>query len=252
MSRPAAPTGLRAVAGEHLDLIAALGGWRAMAETTAPTLLFVLVTALAPLCGVSDSTTVLLWTLAGAVGVCALAALARLAARSSVTGALQGLVLVLISAAWSWRTGQARDFYATGLAINAVWMAVIAVSLIVGKPLVTVLVRLWLAAGARDKQDGSDDERAGDQPSGCAHAPARTGPQGGGELARRGRLATYVLGALFALRLAVELPLYLAGESAVTALGLARLVLGLPAFAVALWAAWTIMCPCLTHGPSGQ
>ena len=48
---------------------------------------------------------------------------------------------------------------------------------------------------------------------------------------------------MFALRLVVEVPLYLAGESALSALGVARLVLGVPLYAVCLWFAWLIARP---------
>ncbi|MDN5692837.1 MAG: DUF3159 domain-containing protein, partial [Micrococcaceae bacterium] len=53
--------------------------------------------------------------------------------------------------------------------------------------------------------------------------------------------ATWVMAAVFALRLAVQVPLYLA--DAVTALGVARLVMGLPLYALGLWLAWSVSAP---------
>ena len=47
--------------------------------------------------------------------------------------------------------------------------------------------------------------------------------------------------AVFTLRLAVQVPLYLA--DAVTALGVARLVMGLPLYALGLWLAWSVSAP---------
>jgi Protein of unknown function (DUF3159) len=44
---------------------------------------------------------------------------------------------------------------------------------------------------------------------------------------------------LFLLRLAVQLPLYLAG--AVVALGIARTAMGLPLFALGLWLTWLMV-----------
>ena len=53
--------------------------------------------------------------------------------------------------------------------------------------------------------------------------------------------ASWVWVALFSLRLAVQLPLYLAG--ALTALGVARIAMGIPLFAVGIWLSWLILRP---------
>ena len=48
---------------------------------------------------------------------------------------------------------------------------------------------------------------------------------------------------MFALRLGVEVPLYLAGQDALGALGVARLVAGVPLFALTLWFIWLLVRP---------
>jgi len=53
--------------------------------------------------------------------------------------------------------------------------------------------------------------------------------------------ASWVWVVLFSLRLAVQLPLYLA--DAVTALGVARIAMGIPLFAVGIWLSWLILRP---------
>ena len=53
--------------------------------------------------------------------------------------------------------------------------------------------------------------------------------------------ASWVWVGLFSLRLAVQLPLYLA--SALTALGVARIAMGIPLFAVGIWFSWLILRP---------
>jgi hypothetical protein len=58
--------------------------------------------------------------------------------------------------------------------------------------------------------------------------------------------ASWVWVALFSLRLAVQLPLYLA--SALTALGVARIAMGIPLFAVGIWLSWLILRPLLHPG----
>ena len=51
--------------------------------------------------------------------------------------------------------------------------------------------------------------------------------------------ATWLWAGLFLVRLAVQLPLYLAG--AVVALGIARTAMGLPLFGLGLWLTWRLV-----------
>ncbi len=54
-------------------------------------------------------------------------------------------------------------------------------------------------------------------------------------------LATWIFVALLGLRLVVQLPLYFAG--ATEALGVTRLVMGVPLYALTLWVAWRVSAP---------
>ena len=152
--------------------------------------------------------------------------MARLAARQGLTQVIGGAVLALISAAWAWRTGKAEDFYITGLLINAGWLAVTAGSLALRWPLVGVLMGLWRAT--TDSGDGQ------------GWAAWRKDPALKGDR-RRYPWGTAVLAGMFALRLVVELPLYLAG--AVGPLGVARIILGVPLYALTLWIVWLLVLP---------
>ncbi len=59
---------------------------------------------------------------------------------------------------------------------------------------------------------------------------------------RRGGLAaTWVWVGLFAVRLALELPLYFAGNTDV--LAIVRLVTGVPLYAVVVWLSWLLVRP---------
>ncbi|MGK2348068.1 DUF3159 domain-containing protein [Actinomyces sp. W5033] len=221
--RAASRTGLGAISSERFDAAAAVGGWRGVAESVLPTLVFVVVMALRP--------TALVTAVVASLALSALAAGARLAQRQPLTQALGGAVLALVSAAWAWRSGQASNFYATGLIINAVWLTGCLVSLVVRWPLVGVLMELWRAGSGQD-----EPARTG------LWSSWRTDPERAADR-RRHVLATAVLSAMFALRLLVEVPLYLAGQEAVSALGVARLVLGVPLFAVTLWFVWLLVRP---------
>jgi hypothetical protein len=56
-------------------------------------------------------------------------------------------------------------------------------------------------------------------------------------------LATWIVIAVLALRLAVQVPLYFMGPDALVALGTARLVMGVPLYALGLWLAWMVSRP---------
>lgn len=220
--------GLEAVGAESFDVSEAVGGWRGVLESAAPTVVFVTVLALRP-----DA---LLVALGASLALSAVCLLARLVAGQPLTQVLGGAVLALISAAWAWRTGHASNFYATGLIINAVMLAVTAGSIALRRPLVGVFIELWRTASGQG--DGEDDERA----QARARASWRTDPGLEG-LRRRYAVATAVLCGMFALRLVVEVPLYLMGDPALGALGIARIVLGVPLYALTLWFAWRIARP---------
>lgn len=223
--RPPARTGLGAIDAERFNVASAVGGWRGVIESTAPTLVFVVVMAVRP--------SALVAALAASLAVSGAALAARLAQRQGLTQVLGGAVLALVSAAWAWRSGEASNFYATGLLINAVWLAGCLLSLAVGRPLVGILMGLWRAAagGSARPGGGSDADDAVRSEDAAARAAEH----------RRHRAATAVLAAMFALRLAVEVPLYLAGAAGVGALGVARLVLGLPLFALTAWFVWLLV-----------
>lgn len=223
--RPPARTGLGAIDAERFDVASAVGGWRGVMESAAPTFVFVVVMAVRP--------SALVAALAASLAVSGAALAARLAQRQGLTQVLGGAVLALASAAWAWRSGEASNFYATGLLINAVWLAGCLLSLAVGRPLVGILMGLWRAAagGSARPGGGSDADDAVRSEDAAARAAEH----------RRHRAATAVLAAMFALRLAVEVPLYLTGAAGVGALGVARLVLGLPLFALTAWFIWLLV-----------
>lgn len=215
--RPPARTGLGAIDSERFDAASVVGGWRGVIESAAPTLVFVVVMAVRP--------SALVAAVAASLAVSGAALAARLVQRQGLTQVLGGAVLALISAAWAWRSGEASNFYATGLLINAVWLAGCLLSLAAGRPLVGILMGLWRAAAG---------------PGRAGRGGLRRGPDRAAEHGRH-RAATAVLAAMFALRLAVEAPLYRAGDAGVGALGVARLVLGMPLFALTAWFIWLLV-----------
>ena len=234
-------TGLGAIDSKHFDAIAAVGGWRGILESVVPTLMFVLVMAVRP--------AALVAALLASLAISAICLVARLAQRQSPAQVVGGAVLVLVSALWAWRSGDASNFYATGLMINAAWLVACLVSLLIGWPIVGALMTLWHRVadepGKSEGSDGSKEQEETNVPDdvGAARPSAwRTDPALR-HVKLRYHAGTWVLTLMFALRLVVEVPLYLAGAQAVSYLGAARLILGVPLYAVTLWFIWLLVAP---------
>lgn len=239
---PARPArGVGALGAQSFDALAALGGWRGVTESVAPTLVFVLVLAARP--------SALLAALGASLALSVLALAARLLRHEPPTQAVGGAALAALSAAWAWHSGSATDFYATGLLVNAAWLASSLASLALGWPVVGLALNGVQALAGATGAGGQDAAQAPrDAPTPGTQAPRdaqapwawRTDPDLR-HLNRRYRLGTWILAAMFATRLAVETPLYLAGATG--PLGAARLALGVPLFALTLWLIWLLVGP---------
>ncbi|MGH8868479.1 MAG: DUF3159 domain-containing protein [Actinomycetes bacterium] len=184
-------------------LAQALGGRRGLLDSGLPGIVFVAVFTL-------TSLTPALWA---AVGVGVLLTVVRLVRRETLQHALAGFVGVAIAAFIAHRTGEARNFFLPGLFINAGYGAAYALSILVRWPLIGVVIGPLVGEGTAWRSD-----------------PARY---------RAYALASWVWVAMFALRLAVQLPLYLAGW--VVALGVAKLAMGWPLFLMGGWVCWLIL-----------
>ena len=194
-------SGLGALGAERFDAVSAVGGWRGVLESAVPILVFVVILAVAP----TALTTALVASLTVS-GVALLARLAQRGRRRNLKQVAGGALVTVLSAAWAWRSGQASNFYATGLVINAVCLLAFLGSLLLRRPLIGVLMELWHPTSGGDAES----------PSPASGSSWRTDPARAG-IRRRYAIATGVLAAVFVLRLLVEVPLYLAGEAALCA-----------------------------------
>jgi len=189
------------------SLTEAVGGPLGVAESAAPAAAFVTTYTATG----QDTEAALI----AAVTLGVIFAVARILRGQTVQYALAGLGGLALSAYVVSRTGKAEDFFLPGLLANAVYALAYAISILVRWPLLGVIVAAL---------------RGGDM--GWRKDPL--------ELKAYSR-ASWVWVALFSLRLAVQLPLYLA--SALTALGVARIAMGIPLFAVGIWLSWLILRP---------
>ncbi|CAA9463568.1 MAG: PROBABLE CONSERVED INTEGRAL MEMBRANE ALANINE AND LEUCINE RICH PROTEIN [uncultured Solirubrobacteraceae bacterium] len=195
-------------------LAEAVGGPLGMAETSLPAVAFIVAY------GVSGSDTDV--AAAVAVGLALVLSVARLVKRESPRHALSGLIGVGFAAFIAARSGRAEDFFLPGLLLNAAYAAAFVVSIVVRRPLVGLIV---------GQLDGS-----------------ASGWQIDRSRMRAFTKASWMWAGLFVLRLAVQVPLYLAG--AVVALGVARTAMGLPLFALAIWLTWLMVRRTPTQAPA--
>lgn len=187
------------------DLLEALGGPQGIADSSLPALAFVI----AYTAGGSDLS-LAIWV---AVGVAGLITVARAARREPLRFAFAGFAGVALSAFIADRTGRAENFFLPGLLLNAGYATAYLISIAARWPLLGVFVAPILGEAKTWRKD-----------------PERL---------RLYTRASWIWVGVFSLRLAVQLPLYLAG--ALLPLGIARTAMGLPIFLVAIWLSYLVL-----------
>jgi hypothetical protein len=190
---------------EHAELLDALGGPQGVADSSIPSLAFVI----AYTAGGNDLG-VAIWI---ALGVAALVAAIRLIRRDPVKFAVVGVAGVGLAAFVADRTGKAEDFFVPGLLLNAGYAIGYLVSILVRRPLIGLIVGPLTGDGLKWRQDP-------------------------GKIAAYSR-ASWIWVGVFSLRLAVQLPLYFAG--ALLALGIAKTAMGIPLFLIAIYLTYRVL-----------
>jgi hypothetical protein len=188
-----------------VDLQSALGGKLGMTESGLPSLVFILIYTIN-----GQELSPALW---GALGTAGVLTVVRIVRRSSVQYALAGLFGVAFSAFIASRTGNAANFYLPGLLIQAGYGIAYLVSILVGWPLIGVVLGPLLGEGMTWRDN-----------------PARK---------KAYTQITWFWFGMFAVRLAVQLPLYLL--SMTVALGWVKVAMGWPLFALVAWISYLIL-----------
>jgi hypothetical protein len=199
---------------DRSSLVAAVGGARGIVDSGLPAVLFVAVYT-----ATSGNMTASVWA---AIAAGAVSTVLRLARRETVQFAISGFIGVAIAAFIAQRTGRAENFFLPGLLINLGYAAAYAISILVRWPLLGVILGTLTGEGTAWRRD-----------------PAKL---------RAFSTASWIWVAMFLLRVAVQLPLYLAG--ALVALGVARLAMGWPLFFVSVWLSWLVLRQIYTETPA--
>ncbi|WP_099331949.1 DUF3159 domain-containing protein [Actinomyces minihominis] len=192
---------------EEFSVVDSIGGWRGAVESLAPGLIFVVAYV---------ASRDLFWPLVLSGGLAAVFVVIRLFQRSSLSQAFAGMFGVLIGVVWAALSGQAENYFAWGLITNAAFLVAMLISLIVRRPALLLLMEFAIGLPADWKS--------------AEWAPL---------LRKRATYATWVWVLVFGLRLGVQAPLYFGGQ--VVGLGVLKLVMGLPLFAVAGWLTWVLL-----------
>jgi hypothetical protein len=187
------------------SVLEGMGGKLGIAETIIPSVLFGTSFALTGQAIISVG-------LAG--GTSALFILYRLVTRRSASSALVGAIAVGFAAWLALRDGgQAVDYFVPGFITNAVYAVLLTISILVRWPVIGVLVEILRGNNTSWRKD-------------------------------RKKLTVYSLVTgmwigFFSLRLAIQVPLYLAENAAL--LATARVAMGPPLYALVILASWLIL-----------
>ncbi len=185
------------------DIWSAVGGVRGLVEAVVPGLTFLTVFSV---------TGVLLWSVLAPLALAAVFVVARIISRSTVQPALIGMGGIAASAAVALWSGRPEDNFVLGLWVNGIGLTVMTVSILVRRPLIGVISGL-LVSDPKWREDRAKR--------------------------RLSTIATTLWVGLFGARLTVQVPLFLQG--AVAELAIARLVMGVPLYALVLWLSWLLM-----------
>lgn len=220
--------GMRALTGEQFSAAQAVGGVRGLVEAVLPGLVFVVAFVI-----FTDLTIPLIASVVAALVL----VVARLVQRTPVTQALGGLLGIAIGVVWAWTSGEAENYYAGGLLLNAGYLVVLLGTIVARRPAVGYVVEALRAGLTPDavRAEANRDPDS-DAPSPFAaltawrHDPVKL---------RTYAIATWLWVGLFALRLAVKTPLYFAGD--IAWLGTFHLLLGVPLWALVLYLTWYVV-----------
>ena len=189
--------------GKH-PLWNAMGGALGIVETILPGLLFVAVFSF------TLDPWLAIWV---SVSASVLFTLYRLVRKQAATQALVGLLGVAISAVLALMSNKPEDNFVVGMVTNGVYGTVFLISVAVGWPIIGVVIGLVRSEGTTWRKNRH-------------HKRVYTG-------------VTLLWVSMFALRLGIEYPLYLAGD--VAGLATAKLILGLPLYVPVLALTWLIV-----------
>ena len=191
-------------------MLGVLGGVRGIIESVLPGFAFLLLFTITKNLAVSVLVP---------VAIAVIFVVVRAATRTAITGALAGAVGIALTAVLTLVTNRAENNFLPGIVINSGLLIALVVSILVRWPLVGIVVGLLMGDGFDWRAD-------------AAKRRALT-------------LATWVWVIPSAIRVAIQVPLYIAGNSEL--LAASKLLTGIPLYVGALWVTWLLVRAVYTH-----
>jgi hypothetical protein len=190
---------------EQLNLLEELGGPQGIADSSIPSLVFVVAFT------ISKYDLQLAAVLAVVAGI--VLGVIRLIKGEALRFVLAGFAGIALAAFIANKTGRAEDFFLPGIILNGGYALVYLVSIFINWPLIGLIVETATGNRTKWRQDKL-------------------------KLAAY-KKASFIWVLMFSLRLAVQLPLYFLG--AVVALGIVKTIMGFPLFILAVWLSWIVL-----------
>lgn len=184
------------------SLLTSLGGWTGIIESAVPPTAFLVIYS------VWQNT---VWAVSVSAALAVISIVKQLVQRKPISQAIAGAALTALSAWLALKApGGAKDYYIPGFITNIAYGSVLLLSIVLRWPLIGLIIGFFKGWGVSWRKNRA--------------------------LLTRFDLITGMWVGLFGLRLAIELPLFFANN--VAALGLAKLILGTPTYALCIWFTW--------------
>ena len=195
----------REISQDTTILVKALGGWQGMLDASLPTAAFLLVFTF-----LRDLKLAIGIALVCAVGL----AIIRVVKHASLQQIFAGLFGLAISAYLATKTGKSENFFVLGILQNTAYFLICIVSIVIRKPVVGYIISAL----------------RGQSPTAWTQNSAMFSTYSA---------VTWLWTLVFAFRVAVTAPLYFAGLT--TQLGTAKLILGTPLYALAVFVSYRVV-----------
>jgi hypothetical protein len=189
---------------DKAKVITALGGKKGIIDSTIPSLVFLITY------NITHNLRACLYV---SIATAALLMIYRLIKRDTLMHSISGFVGIAFCGWFAWKTGSAKAYYAPSLWKNSGFMLLYLISILVRYPLIGVLLGPILGENLKWRKD-----------------PKRLSAY---------TKATWIWFALFAIRLAIQYPLFKTNQ--LNALGVANIFLGFPLYLVTLWGTWMVI-----------
>mgnify|MGYP000576553633 FL=1 len=193
------------------SLLASVGGWLGIIQSSVPAAVFVAVFA---------TTKNTFASVTASLSISAFFVLWQIATRKPVTQAIAGALGIGLSAFLTLRDGgHPADYFVQGFFTNIAYGSALLLSVLIRWPLIGFLIGLLRSEPLTWRKNR--------------------------KILRRADLATSLFVILFGARLLVQLPLYFANQ--IEALGIARVAMGVPLYALCIWLSWLLLRSSIAH-----